>query len=121
MGTSGGDRPLQDTAIVILEEEDKLPTPSGYIIAITQGGRFRRLHMAGGCKRYPGEHYHDWRDLGSRAPLPHEFNARCLHCFPEDKIDLKELAEADVSDVGSMSSTDSEVAAAEERSENEGP
>ena len=37
----------------------------GFIIAITQRGRLRRVHYGGGCFRKPGEHYLDGEELGS--------------------------------------------------------
>ena len=55
--------------------------PRGFIIAVTQRGRLRRVHYGGGCFRKPGEHYLEWEELGDRAPEAHEFNARC--CQPK--------------------------------------
>ena len=81
--------------------------PRGFIIAVTQRGRLRRVHYGGGCFRKPGEHYLDWEELGDRAPEPHEFNARCLHCFPQDRQLDRDKEAGDESDVGSASSSDS--------------
>ena len=81
--------------------------PRGFIVVVTQRGRLRRVHYGGGCFRKPGEHYLDWEELGGRAPEPHEFNARCLHCFPPDRQQDREMEAGDESDVGSASSSDS--------------
>ena len=93
--------------------------PRGFIIAVTQRGRLRRVHYGGGCFRKPGEHYLDWEELGERAPDPHEFNARCLHCFPQDRQLAREEEAGDESDLGSASSSDSAQHIPEEAGEDD--
>ena len=102
---------LEDVQLALqaIQNDGVAKKPVGYIIAKTQRGAFRRLHFGGGCKRIPGEHYLDWEELGDRVPAPHEFNARCLHCFPADKAETKAKEEKEASDVGSASSSDEAV------------
>ena len=102
---------LEDVQLALqaIQDDGVAKKPEGYIIAKTQRGAFRRLHFGGGCKRIPGEHYLDWEELGARVPAAHEFNARCLHCFPADKPETKAKEVAEVSDVGSGSSSDSGI------------
>ena len=90
-----------------LDQAEVKESPKGYIIAVTQRGRLRRLHYAGGCHRKPGEHFLDWVELGDRQPEGHEYNARCLNCFPQGRQEAREMEEQDVSDIGSNSSSDS--------------
>ena len=98
-------------ALLQLADEDAKQLPLGYVISIAQRGRFRTVHWrgadGGGCKRIPGEHYHEWRELGDRAPEPHEFTGRCHHCFPADAPAVREAEAAEVSSVGSQTSSDS--------------
>ena len=79
-------------ALKALRKEDAAAAgiPKGYIIAKSERGRFRRVHYGGACFRVPGEHYLDWEELGEREPEPHEYNARCRHCFPLDKLAERE-------------------------------
>ena len=77
----------------------------------------RRVHFIGGCFRVPGEHYHNFEDLGQRAPEPHEFTHRCQDCFPlekpsEQKLEREEVA-SDSSGESSSSDNSQEAAAPE--------
>ena len=87
-------------------EPDELPTPQGFVISITRGGRFRRLDFAGGCWRKPGEHYKTFVDCGQRCPDNHEVDARCADCFPGDRRE-PEADEGSASDTSSSSSSSS--------------
>ena len=75
--------------------------------------RFRRLHRVGGCNRLPGEHFLHWEHF-PELPEPHEYNARCLHCFPAEKASVREAELLDGSSVGSLSSSESEVDGSDE-------
>ena len=88
-------------------EPDELPTPQGFVISITRGSRFRRLHFAGGWWRKPGEHYKNFVDCGQRCPSPHEVDARCVDCFPADKMEAKDPDEGSASATSSSSSSSS--------------
>ena len=57
------------------------------MVSVTRGGRFGRLHFAGGCWRIPGEHYRKFIDYGQRCPRPDEVHARCADCFPPEKLE----------------------------------
>ena len=88
-------------------EPDELPPPQGFVISITRGGRFRRLHFAGGCWRKPGEHYKYFVDCGQRCPSPHEVDARCADCFPAEKPEVKDPDDDSASETSSSSSSSS--------------
>ncbi len=76
--------------------------------------RVSLLDMRGASgKRIPGEHYYDWGALGDREPQTHEFSGRCRHCFPKERHAERELEQQEVSDIGSASSSDSDLAVEE--------
>ena len=92
------------------EERAAREEPAGYIVAISQRGRFRRLHFAGTCWRIPGLHYHKFEDYGDTVPTA--VHARCSDCFPSDSAAERKLEaeEAALSDGGgSVGESDSEV------------
>ena len=91
---------------------DEPPPPMGFIISISEGGRMRRLHFAGGCFRVPGEHYKRWEDLGQATPAPHAYTARCRRCFPPDARAAEEEKAVDSDDSCSASSSSSGDSAA---------
>ena len=96
------------------EKASRERTPAGFIISLTQGGRCRRLHFAGGCFRIPGEHYLQFEDLGRRHPGPHEFTHRCRNCFPAQLADQKvedSEVDTDSDSSGSEGDGDSPVSA----------
>ena len=90
-------------------EDDQLPPPQGFVVSITRGGRFRRLHFAGGCWRVPGEHYRKYIDYGQRCPRPDEVHARCADCFPPEKLE-KNASDNESSGSATSSSTGSSSA-----------
>ena len=93
----------------LLDEE--LPKPEGFIVALTRGGKFRRLHFAGGCFRQPGVHYRNFVDLGQAQPELGAIDARCKDCFPKGvgKQDLPDEVSASSSDSSSSSSSSAEA------------
>ena len=40
----------------------------------------------GSCFRVPGVHYQNFRILGDLMPGEHEVDAKCLQCFPGDRL-----------------------------------
>ena len=86
---------------------EHLPPPAGFVISVTQGGRCRRLHFAGGCFRVPGEHYRIFEDLGQQEPPDHQFTHRCRQCFPSS---LEVRPSSPSSDSASSSSSSSGAA-----------
>lgn len=56
--------------------------PQGFIISISEGGRLRRFHFAGGCWRILGEQYKrlkTWANGHRRRP---HSPTSCKLCFP---------------------------------------
>ena len=73
------------SAVVEREAVEAEPSPTGFVVSITKGGRFRRLHYvgAGNCNRIPGVDYANfevWRDL---IPAEKVLDAVCRNCFPK--------------------------------------
>ena len=93
------------------ERASRAQTPTGFIISLTQGGRCRRLHFAGGCFRIPGEHYQKYEDLGQRQPGPHEFSHRCRNCFPTQLAE-QEVEDSDVDTDSDSSTSEASLASA---------
>ena len=80
----------------------------GFVVSVTNGGRMRRLHFAGGRHRVPGEHFKLWESLGQAVPSPHLYTARCRDDFP---LDAREDAEAEASDSDGSTASSSTSAA----------
>ena len=95
-------------------EDDQLPPPQGFVVSITRGGRFRRLHFAGGCWRVPGEHYRKYVDYGQRCPRPDEVHARCADCFPPEKLEAI-ANDSDKESSGSETSSSTSSSSASEK------
>ena len=110
----------EELARAVAEPEEAL-VPPGYVVSITKGGRFRRLHYLGGCHRRPGQHFKEWTAYGLELPPLAQVDARCSDCFPGDKAKLQkksEVPEEDfASDSASSSSSSSSEAAGEEEPE----
>ena len=90
------------------------PVPPGYVVSITKGGRFRRLHYLGGCHRRPGQHFKEWTAYGLELPPLAQVDARCSDCFPGDKAKLQKKSEAPVEGSDSDSASSSSSSSSEE-------
>ena len=76
---------LDSGTAIAMQDPDTPSRPMGFIVSVTKGGRFRRLHFAGGCWRIAGEHYHRFEDWGQECPPADRVHARCSDCFPAGK------------------------------------
>ena len=63
-------------------EDEALREPTGYVIAVTQKARFRRLHYVGRCHLRRGVDYKDFIPWGTQVPGMAEYHAVCRRCWP---------------------------------------
>ena len=91
-------------------EQEEDGGPSGFVISVTKGGRFRRLHYIGapGCKRTPGIDYREYELCGEFMPEEAHIDALCQKCFPAVaggvSLQPESLSAADSSESSSQSS-----------------
>ena len=111
---------IEDEELVVAQDllfrgDEPVPT-SGFIIALTDHGRMRRLQYIGACWRRPGEHYRNWTHFGDILPDASEIYARCPNCFRSDvkrkgpallEDDVRSVDESDTFSSGSSSSSSS--------------
>ena len=83
-------------------EEQAAQSLGTYVVSMQPKSGFRRLHRVGECSYRPGVHYGIFHALGSDAPSPTEFHARCKLCF-KDELIASEGAEETATSSGSSS------------------
>ena len=108
---------MEIQSAVAAQLPDERPPPMGFIVSVSQGGRMRRLHFAGGCSRVPGQHYKVWEDHGQKTPESHSFTARCWWCVPAEQPPPLPEAEPESSGEESSSSSSSSGVMADESAE----
>ena len=107
LGLSVVDEDEFKEAQALLALGDEPPPQAGFIVAISDRGKMRRLHHLNSCGRRPGEHYTNWIFYGDRIPPDTEIDARCKICFrsgsekPQPVTDPDDIDSADESDTSS--------------------
>jgi hypothetical protein len=86
--------------------------PWGFVISKTRGGRHRKLHHVGSCKRVPGVDFRDYEVFGDTMPANSLLDSLCKWCFGTTELPAEEESEAESFDSSSSSRSGKRPAAA---------
>ena len=83
------------------------PSPWGFVVSITRGGRHRKLHHVGSCCLVPRVDYATYETFGSTLPDKAEIDSICARCFKGEDVYDADQAEFSAESVSSSSSSTS--------------